>query len=169
LATADAKPPTPAVATGQTRPPPSAAVPSTKLPPTKDPTPPLSGSRPFRHSAVVPAEETVRRNVQGSASPGFDAGVVVGPLVGILLAALAVFLLVLFVRRKRDSVTASAEGNEMSFDTEVETEPEAGYLFEDEMSGVGSQYQDLSDAEATAIDGMNGFEGEGFEEVLFGF
>jgi hypothetical protein len=99
-----------------------------------------------------------------------ETEVVIGPLLAILLAALLGFLLFVFVRRRpRDSMTMSPDGNEMTFDTEVVTEPEDWFSFEDEMSGAGSQYQDLMDGETAAIDRMNGFEGDPFDEGLVGF
>jgi hypothetical protein len=73
-------------------------------------------------------------------------------------------LFVLFLRRRKTKATT----DEMSFDSEIATDPDDGYNLEDAFSGTGSRHQRLSVAQAEAIYGMSGFEDD-FEETRFGF
>jgi hypothetical protein len=125
-------------------------------------------------TVVVLASRTFSRpdvqgeHVGGRAATGVNAGVIVGPLFGILVACGLILFLVSRRRRKRGDMSLSQDANEMTF--EVDTDREDNSLsFEDEVS-VGSQYANQSDFEAMGEDGIDAFDhGELLEETLFGF
>lgn len=62
----------------------------------------------------------------------------------------------------------SPEGNEFTFEAESTAETD-GVTFEDELSGAGSQYANMSDFDAMADDNAADFNDQGLEETLFGF
>jgi hypothetical protein len=119
----------------------------------------------------VPPGEVARENARGTAPSGSDIGLIVGPLIAGLVLLVGLFFLILFIRRRKaGEISMSPDGNEMSFDTERHSTEETTIWYEDELSGAGSQYQNLSETEAGVIDGMNGLQdGSGFEEGLFEF
>jgi hypothetical protein len=64
----------------------------------------------------------------------------------------------------------SQDGNEMSFEVETTGSDDGGFpTMEDEMSGVGSQYGDMSEFDAIAEDSIAFNDGGELEETLFGF
>jgi hypothetical protein len=104
-------------------------------------------------------------------STGLEPGVIIGPLFAILAVCALIFLLVFWKRRRSDrSMAMSQDGNELTFETEVSETMDGSITFEDEMSGAGSQYANMSDFEAMADDVIADFnDGQGLEETLFGF
>jgi hypothetical protein len=103
-------------------------------------------------------------------STGVDAGLIVGVLFPVLILV-GLFVFLVLYRRRRDqgaAISMSQDGNELSFETEASTHGE--FTFEDEMSGVGSQYGNLSDFDPIIEDAVADFgEGRQLEETLFTF
>jgi hypothetical protein len=89
-----------------------------------------------------PARPGLDANVthqDGRTSTGFQAGVLIGPLLAVLIAIGLFIVLFLYLRRRERSLAMSAEGNELSFETEMTT-GRGEISYEHEFSGTGSQY-----------------------------
>jgi hypothetical protein len=98
-------------------------------------------------------------NVNSRTSTGLAVGVIVGPLFAIL-AGILFFIFFLRRRKERELVSVSAEGHELSYETDPN---DASLSFEDQLS-AGSEYANMSEDEAVGFD-----QGTGLEEGLFGF
>jgi flagellar biosynthesis/type III secretory pathway M-ring protein FliF/YscJ len=109
----------------------------------------------------------MRENPQGKTSNGVITGLIVGLVLLVAVAVLVLFIVLARRRRGEEDLELSAEGNELSFEADADTE--IILSFEDDFSAAGSQYGNMSEFEAVFDDPIADFQGEFAEEGLFGF
>jgi flagellar biosynthesis/type III secretory pathway M-ring protein FliF/YscJ len=111
----------------------------------------------------------MRENPQGKTSTGAITGLIVGLVLLLVIAALVLFIVLARRRKGEEDLEISAEGNELTFETERQTDTEIILSYEDDFSAAGSQYGNTSEFETAFDDPVADFQGDGGEEGLFGF